>query len=279
MNPLSLLEACQSGNVEIVELLLDKGADASALDSEALVDTCSRIEHPAHVDRRRNRYKIVKLLLDYGAKPRAQDNHALIAACQLDCVEIVELLLDYGADPNARDGLALRISCQVGFAGIVRLLLANGADPRARNSQALRNACSFGYWEIAELLLDYGADPTSITTEEGKDFVRKYIYRDLRALRATSKPVPGFRDKNWGNRVDRLMHDTYLRNILLSNFPGGNDPALLEKVFGTEAARKELIAKTREEESLMYRPKTKSKSKIKTKSKSKIKSKSKTKSN
>jgi len=229
----ALCNACYEGHLEIVRLLLDRGAEPTTV---ALAFACSE-----------DHLEIVRLLLNRGADARAKNEALRISFFFGPNLEIVRLLLNHGAEPTGQDFF---IACMKGHIEIVRFLLNRGAKP---TGQAFFYACESGHIEIAKLLLDYAADPEvllrnieematngqRITNEEGREFsesARGYIYRDLRALRATSKPVPDFGDKNWSNRADKLLKDRYLRENVLLYLRGGSDPVLLEKVFGTEAA-------------------------------------------
>ena len=157
-----LSAAVQAGHIEIVKLLLDSGADPTAGLGAAV--------QAGHIE-------IVKLLLDSGAKPtegrcdggvlirsheeytlhvveliRYHEENPLHVAAATGNVEIVKLLLDSGAEPTA----GLRAAVQAGHIEIVKLLLDNGADPTA----GFIAAVGAGHIEIVKLLLDSGADPT-----------------------------------------------------------------------------------------------------------------------
>jgi ankyrin repeat protein len=121
-----LIEHSGEGNMEIVKLLLDKGADANAQDGQ------------------------------YG--------NALQAASARGHAEIAQLLLDKGADVNAQCGQygnALQAASARGHAEIAQLLLDKGADVNAQCGQygnALQAALARGHAKTAQLLLDIGAN-------------------------------------------------------------------------------------------------------------------------
>ncbi|KAL7913250.1 ankyrin repeat-containing domain protein [Trichoderma velutinum] len=138
--PTALHAACHTrpkegkdGDVKMVQLLLDHGADINATGKGQLLGT------------------------------------AFHAACKAGNLKIVRLLLERGADVNLQGGgygSALYSACQWGNLEVVRFLLENGVDVNApvrkimgRTGTALLTACSF--WrndeEMVHLLLDHGA--------------------------------------------------------------------------------------------------------------------------
>ena len=129
----SLMYASSSGCIDIVELLLDMGADVNTKDingytalmfafnedRKEIIDLLYKHGTDMNIDAKYNekgytfliwysRYgdiDMVRFLLDSGANTNIQDNTgctALIHACVEQHMEIIELLLDYGADPNIK---------------------------------------------------------------------------------------------------------------------------------------------------------------------------------
>jgi ankyrin repeat protein len=154
-----LIKHSRAGNIGVVQLLLDKGADVNAQggDYGNALQAASAGGHK----------EIVQLLLDKGADVNAQGgyyNNALQAASAGGHKEIVQLLLDKGADINAQGGdygNALYAASAGGHKEIVQLLLDKGADVNAQGGDygnALYAASAGGHKEIVQLLLDKGAD-------------------------------------------------------------------------------------------------------------------------
>ena len=90
--------ASQTGHQEIVQLLLDKGADVNAkkTDGVTALMVASRDGHQ----------EVVKLLLDKGADVNAKRTDgvtALMAVSASGYIEIAQSLLANGADVNAKD--------------------------------------------------------------------------------------------------------------------------------------------------------------------------------
>lgn len=121
-----LYQASLSGLIEIVELLLAKGADVNGQGGSygTALEAASGKGHD----------QIVELLLVKGADVNTQGGYyftALAAASKEGYKQVVELLLAKGADVNVQGGskygTALAAALGGGYDQIVELLLAKGA--------------------------------------------------------------------------------------------------------------------------------------------------------
>ncbi len=142
-----LVLAAESGNIELVNLLLASGANTK--DGYAALGRAAGIGN----------LEIVKALLDAGADPTANFSYSLILAAQKGYLEIVNLLLAAGADPKADDSEALLLAVSGDKYEVAKVLLAAGSDPKAKKSDALNSALSNGNMELAKLLIEAGANP------------------------------------------------------------------------------------------------------------------------
>jgi ankyrin repeat protein len=93
-----LFHTCRTGDIETVRVLLERGADIEARDSDNWT--------PLHVACAWGHLAVTRLLLDAGADMNVRDNdgHApLNVACIFHNARIIRLLLERGVDVNIRD--------------------------------------------------------------------------------------------------------------------------------------------------------------------------------
>ena len=145
--------AAREGHDQVVQLLLDKGANVHEGSGTALY-AASRAGHT----------QILQMLLDQGSIDANYLPRYLRLACLGGHVSTVRILLERGADANARDpvyGNALEEASFAGHDEIVQLLLDCGADvnaPGRSGYNALQEACCKEHDSIVQMLLDHGAD-------------------------------------------------------------------------------------------------------------------------
>lgn len=154
----SISNACASGSLEIIRLLMDKNTDdiSDWCDwREGLKKAC---EH-GHVE-------IVKLMIARGA---TNFNECLFNACISENIEIVNILIDNGAT-NWDKGL--QGACYIGNMNLAKIMLQKGASDL---NKGLQSACSKGHFKIINLMIARGA--TNIT--EGFNCACKFGRLDL----------------------------------------------------------------------------------------------------
>ncbi|KAJ7291119.1 ankyrin repeat-containing domain protein [Mycena rebaudengoi] len=185
----SALEAASGrGHIDIVRLLLEKGADIQAghngalrrasekgqadvlqflLEKGANADTGYGENTPLKAASQEGHIHIVRLLFTNGADVHTGNDSALRAASESGYTEVVQVLLRKGANANVTsgNGESLLIATSAGrcmqpsqHVNIVRLLLENGADVNAGNNGALRAASKAGYTKVIQVLLEHGAN-------------------------------------------------------------------------------------------------------------------------
>ncbi|MBI3493483.1 MAG: ankyrin repeat domain-containing protein [Acidobacteria bacterium] len=176
VTPLAL--ACTNANSQIVQALLQAGADANSSrpTGESVLMTCSRTGSA----------EAVRALLQHGAAVNAaeHDHHqtALMWAAAENHPEVIADLMKAGADVNAhtevRQGVRVTgyrqaLPESVGFSAVlfaaragaresIEVLLAHGANVNETSSDGtgvLQTAMSTGHWDLVPYLLDRGADP------------------------------------------------------------------------------------------------------------------------
>jgi Ankyrin repeats (3 copies) len=122
-NRTALSFAADRGHVEVVRLLLAKGANPDATDSFYNQSSLGWASQPAQT-RRPEHAEVVKLLLDKGAKGRER---ALGAAIGSDDERMVQVILDAGGLPPALLGDSLAAAKKDGKTGVVAALEKAGA--------------------------------------------------------------------------------------------------------------------------------------------------------
>lgn len=169
----ALQTACHYGNSDLVPLLLSWGADVHAQGgafTTALHAACFTIPKEGKDGDVRMVQLLLDHGADVNATAKNKPlGTAFQAACAAGNIKLIRLLLDRGTDINLQGGgygSALQSACQWGHTEVVRFLLDNGVDVNApvyriggRTGTALLTACSF--WrnddEMVHLLLDHGA--------------------------------------------------------------------------------------------------------------------------
>ena len=158
--PRSLVSAARGGHMEVVNLLLDRGAHAYEVDSQG--DTALTQAATLGLT------GMVALLLDRGAgtdAPAVDGRTALMCASASGHAEVVDVLLSRGANidmqtwKNGRP--ALLCAAAHGHANVVELLIHRGADTGVRDSKgltALLEAVHAGHLAVVQVLLDGKAD-------------------------------------------------------------------------------------------------------------------------
>ncbi|PQE23546.1 multiple ankyrin repeats single kh domain protein [Rutstroemia sp. NJR-2017a BVV2] len=173
-----LIHAANAGQVAVVKLLLDRGAD---INLEVRCPLGFTISTPLITAAKAGQVAVVELLLDRGADINLEArcplgftiSTPLITAAKAGQVAVVELLLDRGADIHLEAlplGFTrftpLATAAKAGQVAVVELLLDRGADINweARcplgftRSTPLITAANAGQVAVVKLLLDRGAD-------------------------------------------------------------------------------------------------------------------------
>jgi ankyrin len=191
-----LLHACRERSSELVQVLLDHGADWTITDELGLSALDIAVQYGDE--------EIVEALLEAGAPAGGLqfEPPPLHQACEAGHVPVVQQLIRHGADPSIADRAGqLPLECALvhDMLPVVRYLVENFAIPTLRFGYSpLHAAVSRGLAEMVRYLLEAGADPNAQTdrgwtplhilysecNDEDYSFVEDTHYRILQALLA-----------------------------------------------------------------------------------------------
>jgi hypothetical protein len=121
----ALFYACDRGNVAIVQLLLERGADPNAIDTFYGVSPLDMASSPA-MGRTPRHAEVVRLLLEHGA---TGGDSALLAAITAGDGPMIRVLLEHGGLSDAALSEALEVAEQADATDLVEMLTAAGAKP------------------------------------------------------------------------------------------------------------------------------------------------------
>ncbi|XP_055838337.1 ankyrin-3-like [Episyrphus balteatus] len=157
----SLHLACKTGNVEIIDLLLSSNADINAREHNKLT--------PLYIAVENSRREAAKLLMDHGAKINDEfDNGKTILSCAVDkrLSLIVNDILQYSPDVNNiinKKSLKTALSKRNGYSEIVENMVKYGFSDNhvdINDTALLHNAIKMGNTKTIEDLINYGLNLT-----------------------------------------------------------------------------------------------------------------------
>ncbi|XP_036454240.1 death-associated protein kinase 1 [Colossoma macropomum] len=162
-----LLIAAGCGNVQIIDVLMRKGAEIQALDKSGANAIYYASRH-GHVE-------TLKFLHEKKCPLDIQDKSgetALHVAARYGNVDVVQYLCSIHANPDLTDReheTPLHCAAWHGYSAVARALCEAGCDVNARNREgesSLLTASARGFRDIVECLLEHGADMDS-TDKDG----------------------------------------------------------------------------------------------------------------
>jgi uncharacterized protein len=162
-----LIEAVMYKPFEVVELLIESGADVNII-SNVDDSTTTPLLAALEIEDVRDVYKKAELLIKSGSDVNAKTSDGyspIIFAVSDNKIDIVKLLIEYGANVNAQHNLGwtpLMFAEQINSIELVKILIDAGADLNIQSSDnkntVLINSVTRGHTEIVDLLLKAGAD-------------------------------------------------------------------------------------------------------------------------
>ena len=190
----ALIDAVIYNHFEIVEILLQHGADVNKKDEFGETAICRAIDSGCG----EKDIKILELLLKNGANPNDKyismdsfpegpHDPLILHAARYGYLEKVKMLIDYGAKVDAKDEeltTALQAAVCRGQLDVAKFLLDNGADVNSKNiygNSPLILAC-ISYMdtiEMIELLLNAGADINTINIHGNNALIELLFCADM----------------------------------------------------------------------------------------------------
>ncbi|GAB4273559.1 MAG: ankyrin repeat domain-containing protein [Candidatus Rifleibacteriota bacterium] len=162
--------AVKVGNLDMIKLLLDLGADPNKNDKSS-ISGCS----PIYYAITGNREDIAQLLLERGARIYEQNDagNLLVLATKYRCFALAQKLLKTGnfkINQKAQQGglSALHYAVQAGNLDFVKLLVENGANVNLfgdNNRTPLHIAAEENFTDIAKFLVEKGANVNAYELE------------------------------------------------------------------------------------------------------------------
>ena len=151
-----LVGACQSDNLDLIQLLLTWGADANVGDADGVT--------PLFCACMKGDFKVALLLSQYGATIDWGSQSLLfvpqLASPNQDIADFVRIVHLYKGEKS------LAFACLKGKARAARLLLRHGANPNEGKTHPIVGAYKAGNLDLARLLLRHGADVDHCTSDK-----------------------------------------------------------------------------------------------------------------
>ncbi|GHU16644.1 hypothetical protein FACS189472_02140 [Alphaproteobacteria bacterium] len=215
--------AAQSGQTEIAELLLARGADVNA---SGLLDYT-----PLHLAAYYGEYNIVKLLLDNGADINAKDIYGKEPSGLYDVEKLlkdhVKKIKDKINETNALKRTQLHYAADRGDSKKAKFLLSQGANPNAKDENQktpLHLAVESGHVRVIKILLDtkginlnardlYAKTPLHLAAEKGHTKIVNLLLSQKKVnTKAKDKnkktPLDLASEKGYGDIVEILKRKT-----------------------------------------------------------------------
>ena len=231
VRPLSI--ACERGDLEWVEKLLENKADPNAAQAGN--------ETPLMTAARTGKVEIVKRLVAAGARIDEKEHHqqtALMWAAAEGHVGVVAFLIGEGAEfrePLESGFTPLLFAVRQGHLEVARILIEKGADVRqaagpkrgggkmmVSGTAPLVLAIENGHFDLAAMLLEKGADPNDQRSGYAPLHVLSWVRKSVKGDGDDGLPTPRGSGKMTSlELVNVLVEHGADPNLRLKNGPGG----------------------------------------------------------
>ena len=197
-SPNALMTACIFGHIDLVRLLLQRGANADET-LEMNEDYNNHGMTPLTFASRNGHWDIVRLLLEHGAavdgtRDWSEVSTPLMHACATGNLQMIEALINLGADLNRTvDHLPfgkfydspLSSACLHGHAEVVRFILDHNKFVASENAfdLALVEAHENGSTEVLALLQSYAYNKLAADSFKGQEFLNRLLIHTCKAGR------------------------------------------------------------------------------------------------
>ncbi|MEM8830236.1 MAG: ankyrin repeat domain-containing protein, partial [Cyanobacteria bacterium P01_G01_bin.19] len=146
-----LLFISDFNKIDTAKLLIDNGADVNVINA--------RKDTPLLKAIRSNQLIMAKLLIEQGADVNAKNSNGQTALfSRYNSLEVVELLIEHGADAKAIDKSFSTPLFSLDNPQVAKLLIDNGADANATNAYSNNALFGVANREVLDILVQRGAD-------------------------------------------------------------------------------------------------------------------------
>ena len=234
----ALMIACEKGNKDAINVLLNAGADPNNTDADG--DTCLH-----YAARKYWSTEVIQAVTGHGGHVNSTNKKhvtALMIACKKGSKDAINVLLNAGADPNNTDAdgdTCLHYAARKYWSTeVIQAVIGHGGHVNSTNKKhvtALMIACKKGSKDAINVLLNAGADPNN--TDADGDICLHYAARKYWPTEVIQAVIGHGGDVNSTNKknVTALMiacengHKDAI-NVL---FNAGADPNITDDVGAT----------------------------------------------
>ena len=167
-----LMYAAEKGNLSILKILFEKGADINMVSPRQYIQYHERnndfLVSAVYFAAREGHAECLKFLLDHNPSSEALLTQGYVALLETMCngnADCVNLLMKHGLDPNKRHSWTtlcqypLSEACEKGYVDCVRTLIEHGANVNNndKHGPALEYCVKYRHYDMIDILLEAGS--------------------------------------------------------------------------------------------------------------------------